>query len=183
MMMKTNTRILFWLSVALAVSGCSTIPSIRELIGVADAVRDARGDDETVRPDPTPAPPVPTPEPTTVPTPEPTREPRPPEDRCDGPSGFLWKPESDNNSRLVILLPSSFGDGNRVEIRKNGQNGKLIETGGPNGVANGNREHHRFAHEGAYYERATDGQIFVLVHHPSGGRKGYAIPNGENRCD
>ena len=72
------------------------------------------------------------------------------------PSGFLWKPNSESNGNLVILLPPSWraksvtvrGDQMIQSANKQGNTG----PGGPNG----GREHFRFSSPGhAFGSRAT----------------------------
>lgn len=66
-----------------------------------------------------------------------------------GSSGeFLWKPDSESDGKLVILLPSGLtGNVAGVEVR-HPESGRLLATGRFSGVKNGGREHFRFSKGG-----------------------------------
>ena len=69
--------------------------------------------------------------------------------------GFLWKPYSDNDGRLVILTPKSYTGkvkGVSVHGLKDGQL-KKISTGKFSSVANGDREHYRFKQSGDMFPK------------------------------
>lgn len=69
-------------------------------------------------------------------------------------SGFLWKPVSDSNGNLVVLLPSAYsGKIHSVGIYSAlpADSTHLLETGRFSGNANGGRAHFRFTHPGAKY--------------------------------
>ncbi len=70
-------------------------------------------------------------------------------------SGFLWKPVSDKNGKLAVLLPSALtGKISKLGIYSalppSAEN--LIEEGNFSGdKENGGRAHYRFRHPGSYY--------------------------------
>lgn len=70
----------------------------------------------------------------------------------DVPSGggdqrFLWKPVSENNGKLVVLLPARLtGKVNQGSVTVNG------ESGNYSGVHNGGREHYRYSKPGGSYD-------------------------------
>jgi hypothetical protein len=73
--------------------------------------------------------------------------------------GFLWKPVSDKNGDLVVLLPKKL-TGKIDEVRVLSADGKrTLETGRYSGVGNGNREHFRFSQPGTSY---PDGSIVLI---------------------
>lgn len=65
-------------------------------------------------------------------------------------AGFLFKPESDGEGKLVILLPESLG-GQVASLRLLDGRGRELEVGESSGFGNGNREHFRFDRPGAAY--------------------------------
>ncbi len=75
---------------------------------------------------------------------------------------FLWKPQSESNGKLVVLLPSGLrGDIDSVGIYSNipANKGSLIEEGNFSGDDhNGNRPHYRFSQAGGGY---PDGAYLV----------------------
>jgi hypothetical protein len=65
--------------------------------------------------------------------------------------GFLWKPTSDKNGDLVILLPKKL-TGKAQEVRVLSPDGKkTLGKGRYSGVGNGDREHFRFSKPGSAY--------------------------------
>jgi hypothetical protein len=67
---------------------------------------------------------------------------------ASGSNEFLWKPHSDKNGNLVILLPSSLS-GNISGVRVLSPNGKSVLAVGKNaGSGNGDRMHFRFNRSG-----------------------------------
>jgi hypothetical protein len=73
--------------------------------------------------------------------------------------GFLWKPVSDKNGDLVVLLPKKL-TGKVHEVRVLSPDGKTtLSTGKYSGVGNGNREHFRFSEPGSSY---PDGSIVLI---------------------
>lgn len=64
------------------------------------------------------------------------------------PTGFLWKPFSDSDGLLAILLPTLF-TGNALSVEIISPDGTtVLATGRPAGVGNGGREHFRFNRPG-----------------------------------
>lgn len=70
--------------------------------------------------------------------------------KVDGPQGFLFKPVSDNDGKLVVLLPKGL-TGEVEELVLRGPDGRVLERGRFTSVANGDREHFRFSRTGADY--------------------------------
>ncbi|MEZ4752874.1 MAG: hypothetical protein R3A13_00980 [Bdellovibrionota bacterium] len=93
------------------------------------------------------------------------------------PDGFLWKPESDSDGRLVVLLPKNW-TGKAAEVKILSPDGKkLIETGRYTSIANGFRQHYRFNKSGGGYPNNatvqvtfTDGSITNIKIGSSGNR-------------
>lgn len=80
------------------------------------------------------------------------------------PSGFLWKPISDSDGLLAVLLPIEWtGDATKVEILSpDGQ--RVLAEGRPAGVGNGGREHFRFDRSGSAFPAGA----IVRVHRGDG---------------
>lgn len=84
-------------------------------------------------------------------------------------SGFLWKPVSDNDRKLVVLLPSSFA--NKVNsVTVNGERGRFSS------IANGGRPHYRFSKPGSGYGRSA-----TVVVNSRFGKYVYRISNTSTR--
>ena len=97
-------------------------------------------------------------------------------------SGFLWKPRSESNGRLVVLLPRQFTgrvtSGN-IHTSENANDGNLVEAGIFAGdTHNGNRAHFRFENSGATY-----GQVWFVATLADGSRRAWFIENGAQRWD
>ncbi len=96
----------------------------------------------------------------------------------DGPSGFLYKPESDSEGKLVVLLPESLtGKVDSVVIKD--PEDKEIESGRYGGVGNGGREHFRFKRAGGDY---PDG-LKVEIRMQDGSTRMYMIEDSSERYD
>ena len=94
-----------------------------------------------------------------------------------GKSGeFLWKPASEKDGKLVILIPSKF-TGNVKNVRIVDAAGNSIAKGKASGVANGNREHFRFDKAGKAYLNGS----FVEITLKSGEVKRVKISDTANR--
>ena len=77
----------------------------------------------------------------------------------DRSAGFLWKPESDKNQKLAILLPPNLA-GKVAEVIVLSPDGKrTLQRGKYSGVGNGAREHYRFSKAGSEF---PDGSIVVI---------------------
>ncbi|MCX6115435.1 MAG: hypothetical protein NTV65_09535 [Proteobacteria bacterium] len=108
---------------------------------------------------PTPKPPGDIRLPITVPMPIPPRKPIEQGSALDRSAGFLWKPESDKNQKLAILLPPNLA-GKVAEVIVLSPDGKLtLQRGKYSGVGNGAREHYRFSKAGSEF---PDGSIVVI---------------------
>ncbi len=89
---------------------------------------------------------------------------------------FLWKPISDSDGKLVILLPSSVS---AQSVSISGPSGsETVEKGGRNGSrGNGQREHYRFSQTG----EKMKGPVQVTVALENGGSKTININNPAQR--
>ena len=125
------------------------------------------------------------PEVVATPVPEPSVTPEPKEEEkpytrkiVKYQSGFVWKPISESNGRLVALLPGGV-KAERVEIRRvNGD--VLLEKGTFAGdTHNGGRQHWRFSQPGAAY---GDGLV-LRAWFADGGFADWAIPEGGARVE
>jgi hypothetical protein len=110
-------------------------------------------DDDPVAPLPTP---TPTPDPVTPPSETPVNT-------------FLWKPTSDNDGKLVVLLPANL-DASTVTV--NGENPAAYT-----GRGNGDRQHFRFRNPGASYGL----NVAVVAKLKTGGDKKWIVPKGGDR--
>ncbi|MCB0328865.1 MAG: hypothetical protein KDD70_04360 [Bdellovibrionales bacterium] len=96
----------------------------------------------------------------------------------DGADEFVFKPESESDGKLVILLPTEYS--RRVaDLLLKDENGNIIERGRGTGVANGNREHFRFERAGADYPE----NLVVEVRLTSGELVQYEIADPSQRYD
>jgi hypothetical protein len=89
---------------------------------------------------------------------------------------FLWKPVSESDGKLVILLPTSLS---ATSVSISGPNyNETVEKGGRNGSrGNGQREHFRFGKSG----EAMQGPMQVTVALENGGTKTISIPKPAQR--
>jgi hypothetical protein len=72
---------------------------------------------------------------------------------------FLWKPESDKDHKLAVLLPKGLtGKIKSVSILSPDKK-KILQTGKYSGVGNGGREHFRFTKAGSAF---PDGAIVLI---------------------
>lgn len=89
---------------------------------------------------------------------------------------FLWKPVSESDGKLVILLPNSM-KGQVVSVSV--QSGQTQETGRFSGdTHNGNRPHFRFTKPGSGY-----GSNIMVVAAGTSGMCSWTIPNGAQRFE
>jgi hypothetical protein len=97
--------------------------------------------------------------------------------RNDGPGSFLWKPISESDGNLVVLLPSHFRQRlEKVELNHGGG----VETGRFAGdTMNDNRVHYRFSRRGSSY----GSNIRLVATAKTGEKYVWNIPNGGNRYD
>lgn len=95
--------------------------------------------------------------------------------------GFLWKPVSESDGNLVILLPPSLrGQVERVELHREmpPSSATLIETGRFSGdTHNGGRPHFRFADPGSTY----GSNVHVVAYGADGAAHTWNIPHGAER--
>jgi hypothetical protein len=90
---------------------------------------------------------------------------------------FLWKPASERDNKLVILLPSSLTSLVKSVQIISPKAKKVLETGAYSGIGNGQRTHFRFKKSGGSY---PDGSI-VLITLNDGSRRHVKIKNTEVR--
>lgn len=89
---------------------------------------------------------------------------------------FLWKPVSDSDGKLAVLLPASLtGEVSKVVIESPA--GIMIAQGRDGGVGNGGREHYRFNQSGGSY---PDGSS-VVIHMKDGSIKSVRINETSSR--
>ena len=90
---------------------------------------------------------------------------------------FLWKPKSDSDGKLVVLLPTSMrGQVVSVAVQKNGETLDIGRFSGD--THNGMRPHFRFPKAGGDY-----GSDLQLVTMGASGACSFAIPNGAKRTE
>lgn len=87
-----------------------------------------------------------------------------------GGGSFVWKPQSESNGRLVVLLPASYASVQSITI--SGSGGR--ESASRSAIANGGRPHYRFSRPGSAY-----GHNITV----SGGGRSWHVPNGASRVD
>ncbi len=89
---------------------------------------------------------------------------------------FLWKPVSDSDGKLAILLPSSL-DAQSVSVSGPNFNETVNAGGRQGGRGNGQREHFRFSKPGTDMQ----GPVQVTVQLTGGGTKTISISNPAKR--
>ncbi len=90
--------------------------------------------------------------------------------------GFVWKPISEGDGNLVILLPPNL-TGNVAGVVVFHEGSGQTVTGRYTGVHNGGREHFRFLQPGAAYGEG----LTVTAQLKSGGTKSWSVPSGARR--
>lgn len=95
-----------------------------------------------------------------------------------GSGGFLFKPQSDNNGKLVVLLPSKLA-GMIAGVKLYDPSGNLLESGRYTGNGNGGRDHYRFKKTGGDY---PDG-LFVEATLTTGDKVFYQIKETSQRTE
>ena len=73
----------------------------------------------------------------------------------DLPAGFLWKPTSESDGRLVVLLPSSITSVVNSVRLKSAKGDTELDSGRYSGIGNGGRLHFRFGKSGSSYPDGT----------------------------
>jgi hypothetical protein len=96
----------------------------------------------------------------------------------DGANGFLFKPISDTQGKLVILTPEEL-TGRVTGVILKDSSGNVLEKGSSGGVGNGGREHFRYTKPGSQYPS----NLVVEVQLAGGGSKTYSIPDPSKRYD
>ena len=100
----------------------------------------------------------------------------------DGAEGFLWKPRSESNGRLVVLLPNSLrGEVTSASIHTTdsfSESTKIEEGRFAGDDHNGERPHYRFNQSGPGY-----GNDIWVIARTSSGVQGWNIPAGSQRWD
>ena len=87
------------------------------------------------------------------PPPPPARQTPPPEDNPDQVASIdntciLWKPVSEGDHKLVVLLPANYGT---PELFIQDKDGNILDKGRYFGRTNGNRPTYRFSKSGGQY--------------------------------
>jgi hypothetical protein len=77
-------------------------------------------------------------------------------------AGFLFKPISDSDGKLAVLLPSRLA-GLVKGVTLIGPNGDIIETGRYTGNGNGGRDHYRFTKPGSQYPDGLTVQATLIT--------------------
>jgi hypothetical protein len=78
-----------------------------------------------------------------------------------GSAGFLFKPVSDSDGKLAILLPARLA-GLVKGVTLVGPNGEVIEKGRYTGNGNGGRDHFRFSKAGGRYPDGLTVQVTMM---------------------
>jgi len=151
--MKALLHILLCLPLLLSLTGC-------ELDG--ESLREELDAALTPTPDPQPAGPT-----------QPTTEP----DNQNGVNVFLWKPNSESDGNLVILLPNAFRG--RVQTCSITGGFGTEEGNFTTDSHNGNRPHYRFSRPGAAYGN----DINVQIVYDGNEIKSWRVPNGASRYE
>ncbi len=135
----------------------------------------------TPLPSPIPSPaPEPEPEPEELPEPGSTPTDELPSERetADGPGGYVFKPISESDSKLVILINAKYVDiAGHLSLLK--ENGEFIEKGLFWGPTNGDRPTYRFKKPGKDYPS----NIWVRADFTDGTHKFWFVPNPSQRYD
>lgn len=99
--------------------------------------------------------------------------------KVDGPGGFLWKPASESDGKLVTLLPEKLrGKVAGVEVQS--ADGRSLAKGRFSGdQKNGGRPHYRFDRGGA----AFGNNVKVVATLEDGQKVSWPIANGAARND
>jgi hypothetical protein len=79
-----------------------------------------------------------------------------------GNAGFLFKPVSDSDGKLAVLLPSRLA-GLVKGVTLVGANGGVLETGRYSGNGNGGRDHYRFTKPGGQYADGLSVQATLIT--------------------
>ena len=98
----------------------------------------------------------------------------------DGADGFLFKPISNNQGKLAVLLPAAI-TGQVLSVILKDSSDEVLEEGRliPDGIAETGREKYNFTRKGAEYPR----DLTVEVHLANGEVRRYKIPDPSKRYD
>jgi len=101
-------------------------------------------------------------------------------DAVDGPAGFLWKPVSNNQGALAVLLPPEL-TGSIDALKLLDSEGNVIEEGvfSSNGAGEGERTKYNFRRTGGEY----GDNITVRAELTDGTVRTWMIPDGSRRYD
>ena len=102
--------------------------------------------------------------------------------KLDGSGGFLWKPVSDSNGNLVVLLPKDLKDAvSKVEIYSAlpPTEANKLGSGKFSANANGDRPHYRFEKPGASYGE----NVYVVATKNDGSTVEWMIEDASKRND
>ncbi len=77
-------------------------------------------------------------------------------------AGFLFKPTSESDGKLVVLLPARL-TGLVSGLSLIGPDGQVLESGRYRGVGNGGREHFRFSKPGGQYPNGSTVQAKLVT--------------------
>jgi len=105
----------------------------------------------------------------------------------EGSQTFLWKPKSENDGKLVVLLPARvlFADIEEVYVEGGDHDGEKAtnvyrpEYHQPNTPVNGNRVHARFKRKGSDYGERID----LVVEKVDGSVEKWHIKKGKKRTE
>ena len=101
---------------------------------------------------------------------------------ADGPGGFLWKPRSESNGKLVVIWPPQYSGKIGACTLHSGfptSSKNHIETGAFSAIANGGRAHYRFSRFGGAYGP----NIYASATLSDGNKVTYFIANTGARND
>jgi hypothetical protein len=76
------------------------------------------------------------------------------------PAGFLYKPVSDSDGKVAVLLPPGLA-GLASSVRLVGPTGEELETGRFTGNGNGGRDHFRFSKPGSAYPDGASVEVLL----------------------
>lgn len=90
--------------------------------------------------------------------------------------GFLWKPISESNGKLVVLLPPQYtGQVSGQYVAS--PDGSPLDSGNYGGVHNGGREHYRYSKPGGSFPGGSHAVAMLKA----GGSVHWTIPNTASR--
>lgn len=98
-------------------------------------------------------------------------------------NGYVWKPISESDRKLVVLFPNKYKgnlDGGDIHSGLPPTDANLVEKGRFVGdVKNGNRAHYRYSKPGSGYGK----NLYSVAKLKDGTYKSWSIPNGATRYD